>query len=76
MRDRVTATSDTWNVIAITKAKQTKSRASGARIPIEIISVIQGMVIIFVAAPDIIRWLYHIRASKAETTVLTRGWGQ
>ena len=49
---------------------------SFARIPIEIISVIQGMVIIFVAAPDIIRWLYHIRASKAETTVLTRGWGQ
>jgi simple sugar transport system permease protein len=47
-----------------------------ARIPIEIISVIQGMVIIFVAAPAIIRWLYRIRASKAEATVLTRGWGQ
>jgi simple sugar transport system permease protein len=49
---------------------------SFARIPIEIISVIQGMVIIFVAAPDIIRWLYRIRAGKSETTVLTRGWGQ
>jgi simple sugar transport system permease protein len=47
-----------------------------ARIPIEIISVIQGMVIIFVAAPVIIRWLYRIRAGKSETTVLTRGWGQ
>jgi simple sugar transport system permease protein len=49
---------------------------SFARIPIEIISVIQGMVIIFVAAPDIIRWIYRIRAGKSETTVLTRGWGQ
>jgi ABC-type uncharacterized transport system permease subunit len=49
---------------------------SFARVPIEIISVIQGMVIIFVAAPAIIRWLYRIRAGKAESTVITRGWGK
>ncbi|NWF64908.1 MAG: ABC transporter permease [Chloroflexi bacterium] len=47
-----------------------------ARIPIDIISIIQGMVIIFIAAPDIIRWLYRIRTKKAEDTVLTRGWGK
>ena len=47
-----------------------------ARIPIDIISIIQGMVIIFIAAPDIIRWLYRIRTLKAEETVLTRGWGK
>ncbi len=39
---------------------------SMARIPIDIISIIQGMVIVFIAAPDIIRWLYRIRAVKKE----------
>jgi simple sugar transport system permease protein len=49
---------------------------SVSRIPIDIISVIQGMVIVFVAAPDIIRWVYRIRANRAEQTILTRGWGK
>jgi len=49
---------------------------SVSRIPIDIISVIQGMVIIFVAAPDIIRWIYRIRIGRTEQTVLTRGWGK
>lgn len=46
-----------------------------AGIPIDIISIIQGLVIIFIAAPGIIRWLYRIRSIKVEETVLTRGWG-
>jgi general nucleoside transport system permease protein len=49
---------------------------SMAGIPIHIVSVIQGMVIIFVAAPAIIRWIYHIRAAGGQQTVLTRGWGK
>jgi ABC-type uncharacterized transport system permease subunit len=49
---------------------------SVSRIPIDIISVIQGMVIIFVAAPDIIRWIYRIRIGQTGQTVLTRGWGK
>lgn len=53
------------------------SMQSMARIPIDIISVIQGLVIIFVAAPAIIRWLYRIRAGGAdENTVTIRGWGR
>ena len=47
-----------------------------AGVPIEIISIIQGLVIVFVAAPAVVRWIYHIRAIKTETTVLTRGWGK
>lgn len=46
-----------------------------AGIPIDIISIIQGLVIIFVAAPGIIRWIYRLRFN-AEQTVLTRGWGK
>lgn len=49
---------------------------SMAGIPIDIISIIQGMVIVFIAAPDIIRWLYRIRMTKKEETILTRGWGK
>ena len=49
---------------------------SMAGIPIDIISIIQGLVIIFVAAPAIIRWLYRIKAISGEQTVLTRGWGK
>jgi simple sugar transport system permease protein len=47
-----------------------------ARIPIHIISVIQGMVIVFVAAPAIIRWIYRLRIGEVDQTVLTRGWGK
>lgn len=48
---------------------------SMAGIPIDIISIIQALVIIFVAAPAIIRWVYRIRMPRAEEIVLTRGWG-
>jgi ABC-type uncharacterized transport system permease subunit len=48
---------------------------SMAGIPIDIISIIQGLVIIFIAAPGIIRWIYRIPTIKTEETVLTRGWG-
>ena len=46
-----------------------------AGVPIDIISIIQGLVIIFIAAPGIIRWLYRLKNVKVEETVLTRGWG-
>jgi ABC-type uncharacterized transport system permease subunit len=51
------------------------SMQSIAGVPLEIISIIQGLVIVFVAAPAIIRGIYRIRAIRTETTVLTRGWG-
>jgi general nucleoside transport system permease protein len=47
-----------------------------AGVPIEIISIIQGLVVVFVAAPAVIRWIYRIRAIRVETAVLTRGWGK
>jgi ABC-type uncharacterized transport system permease subunit len=47
-----------------------------ASIPIDIISIIQGLVIMFIAAPAIIRWLYRIRVERLEEVVLTRGWGK
>jgi ABC-type uncharacterized transport system permease subunit len=48
-----------------------------ARIPIDIISIIQALVIAFIAAPGIIRALYRIRAGgEGEGTIFARGWGK
>jgi len=49
---------------------------SVASVPVELIRIIQALVIIFVAAPEIIRSLYRLKTAKGEEeTVLSRGWG-
>jgi len=48
---------------------------SVAGIPVELIRVIQGMVIIFVAAPEIIRSIYRLKAAREEKPVLAEGSG-
>ncbi len=47
-----------------------------AKIPIDITSILQGLIIVFIAAPAIIRTIYRVQVGKAEELVLTRGWGQ
>ena len=48
-----------------------------ARIPVDIISVIQALIIAFIAAPAIIRLLYRLKpAGEGEGAVFTRGWGK
>jgi ABC-type uncharacterized transport system permease subunit len=44
------------------------------QIPVDIISVIQGLILLFVAADAIVRFIYRIRVQE-ERVVLTRGWG-
>lgn len=47
-----------------------------ARVPIEIITILQGLLLMFVAANQIIRGIYHIRAPKSQVDVnLTQSWG-
>jgi simple sugar transport system permease protein len=49
---------------------------SVASIPIDIISVMQALVIVFIAAPAIVRWIYRVRVkAQAEGATFTRGWG-
>jgi ABC-type uncharacterized transport system permease subunit len=44
------------------------------QIPVDVISVIQALILLFVAADAIIRYIYRIREQE-ERLVLTRGWG-
>ena len=44
------------------------------QIPVDVISVIQALILLFVAADAIIRYIYRIKA-RGERVVLTRGWG-
>lgn len=47
-----------------------------AGIPVDIISVVQALVIAFIAAPAIIQALYRLRGVQGNETTLTRGWGK
>jgi ABC-type uncharacterized transport system permease subunit len=46
-----------------------------AGVPVEIIRIVQALVLIFVAAPEIIRGIYRLKAAREEERVLMRGWG-
>jgi simple sugar transport system permease protein len=48
---------------------------SVAGVPVEIIRIVQALVLIFVAAPEIIRGIYRLKAAREEEQVLMRGWG-
>ena len=48
---------------------------SVAEVPVEIIRIIQGLVIVFVAAPEIMRSLYRLKAVRKAEDFLSRGWG-
>ncbi|MEN6299693.1 MAG: ABC transporter permease [Anaerolineaceae bacterium] len=45
------------------------------QIPVDVISVIQALILLFVAADAIVRFIYRIKA-PSEQVVLTRGWGK
>jgi len=48
-----------------------------ARVPLDLTDILQGLIIIFIAAPAIIRALYRLREPEGgEEVVMTRGWGQ
>ncbi|HLT68750.1 MAG TPA: ABC transporter permease [Acidimicrobiales bacterium] len=43
--------------------------------PVDIIVVIQALIILFVAAPALVRAIYRIRAGRGTTQTFTTGWG-
>jgi ABC-type uncharacterized transport system permease subunit len=47
---------------------------SVAAVPVEIIRIVQGMVIVFIAAPEIIRSLFRLKEVRETEALHTRGW--
>jgi len=47
-----------------------------ARVPIEIITLVQALVIAFIAAPSIIRSLFKLKEKRDERITITHGWGK
>jgi len=59
------------------RAGAQRMQAPPAFVPIDIISVLQGLIIIFIAAPEVIRLIYRLRVPKeVGEAIFTRGWGQ
>ncbi len=44
-------------------------------ISISLINIVQALVIVFVAADQIVRWIYRIKRKSTGQAVFTRGWG-
>jgi simple sugar transport system permease protein len=45
-----------------------------SQVPVDIISVIQALILLFIAADQIVRFLFRLKTPR-EKLVLTRGWG-
>lgn len=54
----------------------TKQMEAVAHVPVDIVFILQALIIMFVAAPEIIRLIYRIRIEKEQEAVYTRGWQQ
>lgn len=49
---------------------------SVASVPVEIIRIVQGMIIVFIAAPEIIRGIYRLKVVRPGQATHMRGWEQ
>lgn len=46
-----------------------------AQVPIDLVVVLQALIVIFVAAPGLIRSIWRVKGGDEKTTHLTTGWG-
>ncbi len=46
-----------------------------AQVPIDLVVVLQALIVIFVAAPGMIRAIYRVKGADEKPTQLTTGWG-
>lgn len=48
---------------------------AAAQIPLELVVVVQALIIVFIAAPELVRAIFRVRPPDKEPTQVTRGWG-
>jgi simple sugar transport system permease protein len=49
-------------------------QASAANVPVDIVAVIQSLIVLFVAAPALIKGLFRLRGAAAESGMAAKGW--
>ncbi len=64
------STDDTYRML------DTAERLLSAFSAAEQLKVVQALVLMFVAAPAILRYLFRLRAEKVDTTTFSAGWGK
>jgi general nucleoside transport system permease protein len=49
--------------------------AAATSVPADIVEVIQGLIVLFVAAPPLIRGVFRLKATRAGVEIAGKGWG-
>lgn len=52
-----------------------RSMQAAAQIPLELVSVIVALIIVFIAAPELVRAIFRVKPLDEGPTQLTKGWG-
>jgi len=52
-----------------------RSMQAAAQIPLELVSVIVALIIVFIAAPELVRAIFRVKPLDKGPTQLTKGWG-
>jgi simple sugar transport system permease protein len=52
-----------------------RNMQAAAQIPLELVIAIQALIIVFIAAPELVRAIFRVRPPEEGPTQLTKGWG-
>ena len=52
-----------------------RAMQAAAQIPLDLVVVMQALIIVFIAAPELVRVIFRVKPMEKEPTRLTRGWG-
>jgi len=52
-----------------------RTMQAAAGVSVDLVIVMQALIIIFIAAPELVRAIFRLKVAEAEPTQLTKGWG-
>ena len=52
-----------------------RTMQAAASVSVDLVVVMQALIIIFIAAPELVRAIFRLKPSETEPTQLTKGWG-
>ncbi|HEX6220350.1 MAG TPA: ABC transporter permease, partial [Acidimicrobiia bacterium] len=52
-----------------------RSMQAAAGVSVDLVIVMQALIIVFIAAPELVRTIFRLKKAKTEPAQLTKGWG-